>query len=269
MRRRGFLVGLGGAAGLAGAGCVSAGARSCGKTGPRELIEVKTYVCSNAAKRDALMKVFDGALIPALNRQGIGKVGVFWSSGEVNDGNAAYETSVFVAIPHPDAASFLEIDRRLLADARYVEDAAALFGAPMADPLYDACTGSLLRGFATCPRVRQVTASPERLLQLRVYNSYTTERNFKKIAMFEQGGEIAIFRACGMEPVFFGEALTGDRLPNLTYMLGFADKAAKDAAWKKFRDHPDWLRLKADLQYKDTANKITNIVLRPSEGSQL
>jgi hypothetical protein len=261
---------MGAAAGFAGTGCVSAETRTRGKEADaRELIEVKTYVCSSVAKRDALLTVFDEALVPALNRQGIGKVGVFWSNGEVNDGNAAYETSVLVVVPHPDAASLLDGDRRLLADADYVKAASVLFGAPMADPLYDSCSSSLLRGFATCPQVRRVTGSPERVFQLRIYNSYTIERNVRKIAMFEQGGEIGVFRACGMDPVFFGQALAGDRLANLTYMLGFADKAAKDAGWKKFRDHPDWLKLKADPQYKDTANKITNIVLRPSKNSQL
>ena len=270
MRRRGFLAGLGIAAGAAGSGCASTGARVCRKEADRrELIEVKTYVCSNVAKRDTLMKVFDEALVPALNRQGITRVGVFWSDGQVNDGNAAHETSVFTVAPYPDAVSFLESDQRLLADADYMKAASALFGAPMADPLYDSCSSQLLRGFATCPQVCKVTDSPERIFQIRIYNSYTIERNCKKIAMFEEGGEIGIFRACGMAPVFFGQALAGGHLANLTYMLGFADQAAKDAGWKKFRDHPDWLKLKADSQYNNTANKITNIMFRPSKGSQL
>jgi len=264
MRCKAVLAGMVCAAGLAGLG-----AKAQEATGPREWIQIKTYVCGNVAKREALVQVFDRALIPALNRQGIRKVGVFWSDAEVNDGNAAYETRVVVVIPHPDGASFAGMDDRLLADAQYTKDAAPLFSAPMADPLYDSCSSALLRGFATCPQVRQVTDAPERLLQLRIYNSYTIERNAKKIAMFEGGGELAIFRTCGMEPVFFGQGLAGDQLPNLTYMLGFADKAAKMAAWKTFVDHPDWKKLKADPQYKDTANKITNILLRPSKGSQL
>jgi hypothetical protein len=221
------------------------------------------------AKRDALIRIFDEALVPALNRQGIKNVGVFWSSAEVNDGNAAHETSVFVVIPHPDAASLLDGDRRLLADPVYARDAAALFNAPMRDPLYDSSSGALLRGFATCPKVAKGTDAPDRVLQLRTYNSYTTERNLRKISMFEEGGEIGVFRECGMEPVFFGQALAGDRLPNLTYLLAFDNKAAKVAAWSKFSKHPDWLRLRADPLYKDTANKITNIMLRPSKGSQL
>lgn len=269
MKRRDFLAGLGAVAGVAGSGCMNAGGRSCGGAGKRELIELKTYSCSSVAKRDALIKVFDDALVPALNRQGIRPVGVFWSNAEVNDGNAAHETSVVVVIPHTDVVSLLEGDQRLLADPVYVKAASALFNAPMADPLYTMCSSSLLRGFATCPQVRRVTDSPERVLQLRVYKSYTTERNIRKIAMFEEGGEINIFKACGMEPVFFGQALAGDRMANLTYMLGFADKDAKVAGWKKFVSHPDWLKLKADPQYKDTADKITNIMLRPSKGSQL
>ncbi len=264
MRCKAVLAGMVCAAGLAGLG-----AKAQEATGPREWIQIKTYVCGNVAKREALVQVFDRALIPALNRQGIRKVGVFWTDAEVNDGNAAYETRVVVVIPHPDGASFAGMDDRLLADAQYMKDAAQLFSAPMADPLYDSCSSALLRGFATCPQVRQVTDAPERLLQLRIYNSYTIERNAKKIAMFEGGGELAIFRTCGMEPVFFGQGLAGDQLPNLTYMLGFADKAAKVAAWKTFVNHPDWKKLKVDPQYKDTANKITNILLRPSKGSQL
>lgn len=240
-----------------------------GQAARRELIEIRTYSCSSVEKRDALIGIFDAALIPALNRQGIGKVGVFWSSGEVNDGNAAYATNVFVVIPHPDMASFMASERRLLADVAFMKAAAVIFGAPMKEPLYDTCGSSLLLAFESCPQVTPVTSSADRLFQLRIYNSYTSERNAKKIAMFEQGGEIGLFRECGLQPVFFGEALAGDKLANLTYLVGFADKAEKEAAWKRFREHPGWLKLKADPQYKDTANKITNIVLRPSKGSQL
>ena len=263
MKRRGFLM-VAGAVVLTGFG--AQGQEAAGK---RDFIELRTYTCSSVEKRDALMALFDAALIPALNRQGIKNVGVFWTSGEVNDGNAAYETNLFVVIPHATMETFVSGDQRLLADAQFMKDAAALFSAPMKEPLYDTCSSSLLHAFVTCPQVRQVTTSADRLLQLRIYNSYTIERNVKKAAMFEQGGEIGIFRTCGMQPVFFSQALAGDRLANVTYMLGFADKGEKEAAWLRFRAHPDWLKLKADPQYKDTANKITNIVLRPSKGSQL
>ncbi|MCL2104348.1 MAG: NIPSNAP family protein [Kiritimatiellaeota bacterium] len=236
---------------------------------PREWIELKEYKCSSAEVRDKLVAVFDAALIPALNRQGAKKVGVFWTDKETNDGKDDFGTSVFVVAAFADAAACLTEERALLADAAFMGAAAALFEAPMKEPLYDSCSSAVLQTFATCPTVEQVAKSDSRLFQLRIYNSYTPERNAKKIAMFESGGEIAIFRTCGMPPVFFGEAVAGAMLPNLTYMVAFEDKAQKDAAWKTFMEHPDWIKLKADTQYKDTANKIVNVVLRPSKGSQL
>lgn len=254
---------------MAATGCRSLCGAGAQNAAGREYVELKSYVCSSVEKRDALMAVFDAALIPALNRQGAKKVGVLWTSGEVNEGNTNYNTTVFVVAAFPTFEAFASSDEKLLADAQFMKAAAPIFDAPMKEPLYDSCSGSLLYAFPTCPQVTQVTQSPDRLLQLRIYNSYTIERNAKKISMFEQGGEIGVFRACGMPPVFFAHALAGDRLANLTYMLGFANKEEKEANWKRFRDHPEWLKLKADPQYKDTANKITNIVLRPSPASQL
>jgi len=266
MNRRRFLVSL---SWIAAAFVAPVASRAQTGAASREWVEVKCYTCASVEKRDALMAVFDNALIPALNRQGASKVGVFRAGDEINDGNTNYNTSVFVVAAFPTVEALAASEEKLLADDRFMKDAAPIFRAPMKDPLYDACASSLLHAFAACPKVEQVTASADRLLQLRIYNSYTIERNAKKIAMFEEGGEIAIFRACGMPPVFFGRAVAGDRLPNLTYMLGFANQEEKDAAWKKFRAHPDWLKLKADPQYADTANKIVNIMLRPSKGSQL
>ena len=268
MNRRSFIASLC-SAGAALVAVSAVSAQEAPAAGKREFVELRTYTCSSVEKRDKLIETFDAALIPALNRQGVKSVGVFWSNGEVNDGNAAYATNVFVLIPHPDAGSLATSDQRLLADAQFMKDAAPIFVAPMKEPLYDACSSSLLYTFATLPQVKQVTQSSGRLLQLRIYNSYTIERNAKKISMFEQGGEIGLFRACGMQPVLFGQALAGSNLANLTYLLAFDNKEAKEAAWKTFKAHPDWLKMKADPQYKDTANKITNIVLRPSKASQL
>jgi hypothetical protein len=235
----------------------------------REWLDMKRYVCGSVEQREALVALFDKALIPALNRQGAKKVGIFWTDDTINKGTTEYNTTVFVLASFADAKKVLAMERQLLADAVYMKQAEPLFTASVKKPMYESCSGDLFQTFATCPSVTQVSTSPDRVFQLRIYNSYTPERNAKKISMFEAGGEIAIFRACGMQPVFFGEAIAGQALPNLTYMLAFDDEAAKESSWKRFRDHPDWLKLRADPQYKDTATKIQNIVLKPSKGSQL
>ncbi len=235
----------------------------------QSFIELRTYQCSSTEKRDALLNVFDSALIPALNRQGISKVGVFTSSAELNNGKAEYNTALYTVLVHPDLNSFAACENKLLADQKYLQDAAALFSAPMKEPLYDSCQSTLLATFKSCPAVTKVALSPERVIQLRIYNSYTIERNAKKIAMFESGGEIELFRQAGMPPVFFGHALAGDKLPNLTYMLAFESPEEQAKAWKAFVSSEGWIKLKAEPQYKDTANKIINIILKPSAKSQL
>jgi len=235
----------------------------------REWIDFKRYACGSVEQRDTLMALFDKALVPALNRQGVKKVGIFWTDGTLNKGMTNLNTTVFVLAAFAELQKAVEMERQLLADAAYMKEAEALFTAPVKTPLYDSCASDLFQAFATCPSVVQVSTSPDRVFQLRIYNSYTPERNAKKISMFEAGGEIGVFRACGMPPVFFGEAIAGQHLPNLTYLLAFDNNEVKEASWKKFMTHPDWLALKADKQYKDTATKIQNFVLKPSKGSQL
>ena len=235
----------------------------------REWIDFKRYTCGSVEKRDTLMALFDQALIPALNRQGVKKVGIFWTDNTLNKDMTNLNTTVFVVASFTELPKATDMERRLLADPVYMKDATALFTAPVKTPMFDNCASDLFQAFATCPSVEQTSVSPDRLFQLRIYNSYTPERNAKKISMFEAGGEIGIFRACGMPPVFFGEAIVGQALPNLTYLLAFDNTEAQEKCWNKFKAHPDWLALKADKQYKDTATKIQNIVLKPSKGSQL
>jgi hypothetical protein len=87
--------------------------------------------------------------------------------------------------------------------------------------------------------------------------------------MFNEGGEIAIFRKTGLNPVFFGETIIGPQQPNLTYMLAFEDMADRDKRWQVFRDDPDWRKLSQDPAYKDTVSNITDIILRPTGYSQI
>ena len=69
--------------------------------------------------------------------------------------------------------------------------------------------------------------------------------------MFEQGGELAIFRRVGLNTVFFSRDVVGAGLPSLTYMLVFADAAAREKNWDVFRQDPEWLKLRAHPGYAD------------------
>jgi len=58
-------------------------------------------------------------------------------------------------------------------------------------------------------------------------------------------------------------------MPNLTYMLVFDDLVDRDAKWKVFGGDPEWKNLSSNPEYKDTVSNITDIILRPTDYSQI
>jgi hypothetical protein len=149
-----------------------------------------------------------------------------------------------------------------------MKDAAPLFGAPMADPLFDTCSSALLRGFATCPQVRQVTDAPERLLQL-ASTTVTRSSATPKRSRCSRRRRAGHFPGVRMGPVFFGQALAGDRLPNLTYMLGFADKAAKEAAVEELHQPSGLEGAEGGPAIQGHGEQDHQHPAAPSQGSQL
>ena len=68
-------------------------------------------------------------------------------------------------------------------------------------------------------------------------------------------GEFDIFAKAGFHMVFFGDTLAGSRMPNLTYMVSFADSAELDAKWDVFRNDPAWKKLSADPRFASDADR--------------
>ena len=63
----------------------------------------------------------------------------------------------------------------------------------------------------------------------------------------------------------------GDGLPSLTYMVAFADGAAREKAWSTFSADPEWQRIRALPGYSDPdiVCGITAALLRPTDYSQI
>lgn len=261
MQRRSFLQSSL-AAVAAGAAVPSAFAADAERpAGP--LYELRT-ISLKAPKLPALDAYLEKALLPALKRQGIGPVGVFVEKGE---GDAV---KVFALIVHPSAETVATLSRRLAADAEYGKAAKDYLAAAASDPVYGRVESSLLVPFEGMPKLEKPDASKPRLFNLRVYESHNERAAKKKIEMFNVS-ELAIFKRTGLTPVFFGETIVGAAMPNLTYLLVFPDEAGRAAAWARFRDDPEWLKLKAMPEYadKEIVSRITNHILTPAAYSEL
>jgi hypothetical protein len=112
-------------------------------------------------------------------------------------------------------------------------------------------------------------AGKARVFELRTYRSATEAAGRRKIEMFEEGGELALFARVGLQTVFFGRDLVGPGLPSLTYMVAFADEAARGAAWAAFGTHPEWVKMRDDPRYADIVSRIDSTILRPTDYSQV
>ena len=84
--------------------------------------------------------------------------------------------------------------------------------------------------------------------------------------MFNDKGEIDIFKRLGFKPVFFGETVVGDNRPNLTYMVTFKNMDEKAARWKAFGGDPEWKKISSPPEYADAllVSKITSTMIKPT-----
>ncbi len=233
-----------------------------------EYYDLRRYQLASGPGTRLTNDYVSGALIPALNRLGIGPVGAF--SIYFGPDTPAY----YLLLPSTKLETLVTADLELARDAAFMKAAAPFWDAPGGAPPYVTIESTLLRAFAGHPKlaVPATAAKKEkRIYQLRTYVSPTNMDHVRKVEMFHHG-EFDIFTKAGAAGVFYADALIGPRLPSLTYMLSFPDLAALETAWEKFSADPDWKKLSADPRFKldpPTVSNITSIVLRPLPFSQV
>ena len=113
------------------------------------------------------------------------------------------------------------------------------------------------------------TPHEQRIYELRSYESPTEKLFRQKVKMFNEGGEIALFKKLEFNAAFYAEVLSGSTMPNLMYMTTFSDMASHDAHWSTFGKHPDWVKLKAVPEYLNTVSKAVKVLLHPTAYSEL
>jgi hypothetical protein len=255
------------AGGMMAAAASASGAGQGGAPAP-EFYIWRQYLLRNGTQPRRLADYLQNAALPALNRLGHRPVGVFEAVAGVASPTA------FVLIPGASVESLMAIDAALERDADYGKSAAAYIDATATDPAYIRQETSLLGAFPKVPRVEVPAATANkgpRLFELRTYESPSEKTHRAKVRMFDEMGEIEIFRKVGLTPVFFARTLAGPRMPNLIYMLVHDNMPARDKSWDGFRSSPDWKKLLSTPGYADAeiVTNITTVFLRPAVYSQI
>jgi NIPSNAP len=239
--------------------------KTLSQSATRQYFELRRYHLLPGAKQRAFTAFVGEVAIPAMNRAGVGRVGAFTVVYGEN------EPSLLLVLTHSTLDTVVSLRDRLASDATYTRAGAAILDAPMSDPAFVRAESTLLRAFDAMPTLEPsagAAAARSRIFELRTYESHSDRAALNKLKMFN-AGEVPIFRRAGLTPVFFGETLIGAKMPSLTYMLTFSDISARDAAWAKFGQDPEWKALSADPQYRDNVSAISDIILQPTPYSQI
>ena len=225
--------------------------------GTRHYLLLRKFYLRNGAdnQQAKLTEFLEKSAVPAIQKSGAAGVGVFAAQ------LAPDSPFILLVVSFPTLEAYEESAGKMAADGAYQAALKAYNTAP--GQRFVRYETSLLRGFAGFPRLAKGSGKNGRLFELRTYESDDATTLAEKIRMFNEG-EIAIFQKTGLDPVFFGETVFGQKQPNLTYMLGYDDWNARDANWKKFLGHPEWAKLRSTPGWSDAeiVSNISSVFLR-------
>jgi hypothetical protein len=261
MKRREFVA----ASAVAGM-TIANSANSAEKDQKRQYVELRKYQSLYGSKKGLLDRFLKDAALPAWNRLGIKNIGVFSIKYGQND------PTTYVLLPHNSLESAVTSTRKMLDDDEFLSKGEEFLQVSSSDASYFRMENSLLHAFTHMPVVEipeAVKGKSGRIFEMRTYESHSEIKSKKKIEMFNEGGEIALFRKKGLFPVLFGETIIGPKQPNLVYMLGFESMKQRDENWDIFRKSPEWDVLKRKKEYSDTVCNISDIILSPKGYSQI
>ncbi|HVV56470.1 MAG TPA: NIPSNAP family protein [Mucilaginibacter sp.] len=231
---------------------------------PRCYYQIWVYHYKTANQEAALDNYFKNALKPALRRAGTWETGFFKTIEKDTD------KRFYVLITFPHKGLMDKLQARLKKDKIYQEAAKDYFGAPYNDPPYTRMEMITLYAFPQwrIPGIPKLSADkPDRIYELRSYESPTEKYHENKIKMFNTGGEVWLFSKLRFNAVFYGDVLQGSHMPNLMYMTAFENMDDRNKHWDAFFNSPDWKALIADKQYDHNVSKADIIFLHPTEYS--
>jgi hypothetical protein len=232
----------------------------------QQYYEIKIYHIADKTQESRVDAYLKDAYLPALHRTGIPTVGVF----KPVESDTAFGKLVYVYIPFKTIDQYLQLQDLLDKDKAYIEAGKSFVDAAFDNPPYLRHESILLKAFLFMPEFvapKFTTLPSERIYELRSYESATEAKAAKKIQMFNQGGEIALFESLKFNAPFYAEVIAGSQKPNLMYMTTFSDMKSHDEHWKAFGASDGWKKLSGLEEYKNTVSKAYIYLLHPTSYS--
>jgi hypothetical protein len=170
------------------------------------------------------------AWLPALRRAGMPKVGVI--TPIAND--TAIDKKIYIILPAKSIYQVIDLPEKLSKDNEYQQAGKTYIDALYSNPPFNRMENILALAFPKAPVMNLPVLNgpkPERIYEFRSYESAIEKLNQNKVQMFNDGGEVALFKRLNFNAIFFAEVITGSSMPNLIYMTSFENRAEREAHW--------------------------------------
>lgn len=234
----------------------------------QQFFQIKTYHFDSLEQQQQTDRFLEQAYLPALHRSGIDQIGVF----KPHDADTSTALKTFLLIPFNTLDEFASLSLQLNNDSQYLSDGKAYLEAPHDKPPYHKIESVILKAFEYAPTLMAANLNApktERVYELRSYESATEALNRNKVDMFNAGGEVEIFDRLNFNAIFYGNVISGDKMPNLMYMTSFENMESRDAHWKSFRDDSQWEKLSGLEKYQDNVSHSDTYFLKATSYSDL
>jgi hypothetical protein len=211
----------------------------------KQIYQISVYHFANSTQEAQLDAYFSGTLIPLLHKSGCAKIGVF--KPIAND--TAADKKIYLIVPYKNWQDFYTVRAKLPNDAA---------------PEYSRMESILLEAFRLAQQMTLPNLTGNKadyVYELRSYESPTEKLYQNKVTMFNEGGEVPLFKRLGFNAVFYAEVISGSRMPNLMYMTSFNNMQSREEHWKTFSNDPEWKTLSGKAEYQGNVNKADIILM--------
>lgn len=239
--------------------------RAAGKS---DYYEIKVYHVTTIEQVKQVEAFIQNDYMPALHRIGVSKVGVYHPV--FND--TMSDKRVYVFIPLKSLSHLDEVEEAMSSDPSINNANNNYWNTAFNASPFKRIETIVLKAFPLMTSYKAPSLSgkvTDHVYELRSYESATERLNRQKVKMFNEGGEVALFKRLEFNAVFYAEVIAGSHMPNLMYMTSFNNMAERDEHWKKFGSDPEWVKLKDLPEYANTVSKNDTVLLNPAEFTEL
>lgn len=226
----------------------------------REFYLIQIYHCNSISQINGVDAYLKNTYLPYLHKMGIEKIGVFAPI----DNDTASDKRIYVWLPMPNLNTLDLLDQDVEKLNPMTKNALVDLENQDGSLPYTRVERIITKSFIDQPKYEKTSSlikSTGRIYEYRSYESPTENMHLRKVHMFNQGGEVVLFKRLNFNAIFYSKAIAGARMPNLIYMTSFNNMEDRNEHWKAFGASPEWQSISNMPKYMNSVNRNETVLM--------